>query len=288
MTILAQISDLHIGVHDTASHTACVRAVERLLALKPLPDAVLVSGDTANSGAPGEHQLARELFSELPMPVYHVAGNHDLFAQRLEYVVTVGALRLVVADTSQPGRDDGTLDVARLASTLDDDSPTIIAMHHPPIRLGMPWIDDIGLPEQTREQLAALLRTKSNVLAVLSGHVHRTATGLCGGIPVHTCTAAYQQAVLEFGATEGELGDDPPAPPRPRAARGRRTRHSRTADLSHSRKSSPCSSNAGGRWRTGGRSPSTRSGGLMTGTRRPPSPAPCRAPRPARRPRRPR
>ena len=208
-TLLAQISDLHIGVHDTDSHTACVRAVERLLALKPLPDAVLVSGDTANTGAPGEHELARELFAALPMPIHHVAGNHDLFARRAEYVTSVGPLRLVVADTSIHGRDDGALDVPRLAATLDADTPTIIAMHHPPIRIGMPWIDDIRL--QNDEELAALLRTKSNVLAVLCGHVHRTATGVCGGVPVHTCTAAYQQAVLEIGASEAVLGDDPPS-----------------------------------------------------------------------------
>jgi Icc protein len=138
-----------------------------------------------------------------------VAGNHDRFARRAEYVTTVGPLRLIVADTSLPGRDDGALDVARLATTLDDDTPTIIAMHHPPIRIGMPWIDDIGL--QDPDSLAALLRTKSNVLAVLCGHVHRTVTGSCGGVPVHICTAAYQQAVLEFGATEAELGNDPPA-----------------------------------------------------------------------------
>ena len=59
----------------------------------------------------------------------------------------VGGLRLVACDTTQPGRDDGRLDLAWLAARLaESDAPTIVAMHHPPVPIGIPALDRIGLP----------------------------------------------------------------------------------------------------------------------------------------------
>jgi 3',5'-cyclic-AMP phosphodiesterase len=210
VTILAQISDLHIGVDDAESHAAAARAVDRILALHPLPDAVLVGGDTANSGAPEEHEIARELLGRLPMPVLHVAGNHDLYPERQDYTMQVGGLRLVVADTSVPGSDAGALDVERLAAEIHAAVPTVVAMHHPPLRLGM-WIDGIGLPDADIDALAAVLETRPQVRAVVAGHVHRTAAGTCGGKPVYTCTAAYWQAKLELFTDEIDASPEPAA-----------------------------------------------------------------------------
>jgi Icc protein len=41
------------------------------------PQAVVVSGDLANSAATGEYERLRELLEPLPMPVHVLAGNHD-------------------------------------------------------------------------------------------------------------------------------------------------------------------------------------------------------------------
>ena len=54
------------------------------------------------------------------------------------YAVRVGELRLLACDTTIPGRDEGEVDLEWLESTLDEDrdSPTIVAMHHPPYSAG--------------------------------------------------------------------------------------------------------------------------------------------------------
>jgi 3',5'-cyclic AMP phosphodiesterase CpdA len=209
--VLAQLSDPHLRLDDDASQAALAAAVARVLTLKPLPAAVLVTGDIANSGDPAEHTLADALLAPLPMPVLKLAGNHDLLAAPLRYVHEAGELRVVVCDTSQPGRDDGALDVEWLAGQLVDDVPTVIAMHHPPIAIGLPWLDEIGLPAGDRAALADLLARSPQVKRVVAGHVHRTASAVLGGCGVTTCTSTNIQAALELGAREMALTQEPPS-----------------------------------------------------------------------------
>ena len=79
MTILAQLSDLHLHADgdDRGAAHALRTAVAAVLELRPVPDAVLVSGDLGERGEPAEYALARELLAPLPMPVHVLAGNHD-------------------------------------------------------------------------------------------------------------------------------------------------------------------------------------------------------------------
>ncbi len=79
MAILAQLSDPHIRMppEDEGSGAALEAAVRSVLALDPLPDAVIVTGDLADGAAPAEYERVRELLEPLPMPVYVLPGNHD-------------------------------------------------------------------------------------------------------------------------------------------------------------------------------------------------------------------
>ena len=82
--LIAQISDTHIrpkgvlamGRVDTAGHLA--RAVAHIMALRPAPDVVLVTGDLVDAGMAEEYAHLRELLAPLPMPVHLIPGNHDL------------------------------------------------------------------------------------------------------------------------------------------------------------------------------------------------------------------
>jgi Icc protein len=215
-TLLAQISDPHIrldGADDENSGPALAAAVDRVLALDQLPDAVVVTGDIANSGDPREHERARELLAPLPMPIHLAAGNHDLFPEPQRYAVAVGGLRLVTCDTSIRGRDDGQLEVDWLAAQLDEDreTPTVVAMHHPPFLIGVQWLDELGLPEADRSALAELLARSPQVKRVVAGHVHRTIATTLGGCGVVTCASTNIQSKLDF-ATEGmALVREPPS-----------------------------------------------------------------------------
>ena len=209
--LLAQISDPHLRLDDDTSQPALAAAVARVLELRPAPAAVLVTGDIANSGDPAEHARADELLAPLPMPVLKLAGNHDLLGAPLQYVAEAGGLRIVVCDTSQPGRDDGVLDVEWVAAQLVPDVPTVIAMHHPPVAIGLPWLDEIGLPADQSAALGALLERSPQVKRVVAGHVHRAVTAVLGGCAVVTCASTNIQAALDFEATEMVLAAEPPS-----------------------------------------------------------------------------
>jgi 3',5'-cyclic-AMP phosphodiesterase len=226
--LVAQLSDphLHVGAGDRGSAGALAAAVAAVLALRPLPDAVVMTGDIADSGAAAEYERVRELLDPLPMPVHVLIGNHDdRDALReslrvpgsgpLQYVAQCGDLRLVICDTQRPGRDDGALDGGRLEwleaqLAAEPEAPTIIAMHHPPVAIGLPVLDAIGIVEPDRAALGELLARSPQVRRVVAGHVHRTVFGTFGGCGVFACASTHLQAPLEIGSHELRLVDERP------------------------------------------------------------------------------
>jgi 3',5'-cyclic-AMP phosphodiesterase len=191
---------------------------------------VIVTGDLADDGAPRSYARMRELIAPLTVPIHPIPGNHDdrdalreAFADHpgvagsdgfIQYAVDCGGLRVLLCDTLLPGSDGGLYDAARrawLAEELEDDLPTIVAMHHPPILTGIPAFDAIGLPDEDRRALAALLGDRPGVLRVAAGHIHRIITADVGGVPVAVAPSAWLQAVLDLrpGAAI-VLGDDRP------------------------------------------------------------------------------
>ena len=158
---------------------------------------MLLTGDIANSGDPREHERARELLAPLACPSTSWPATTTCFAERQRYAVArrrrcawSPATRRSTAATT------ATLDVDWLAQRLDEDreTPTIVAMHHPPILVGLPWLDEIGLPESDRTALAALLARSPQVKRVVAGHVHRTVTATLGGCAVVTCASTNIQS----------------------------------------------------------------------------------------------
>jgi 3',5'-cyclic AMP phosphodiesterase CpdA len=133
-TIIAQLSDPHlrIGPDDEGSARALANAVEGVLALDPLPHAVLVTGDLADGGTAAEYDRFRELIAPLPMPVHVLPGNHDELDWAGPHTVDCDGLRVVLCDTQRPGRPDGHLDLDWLAAEIATPEPTIVAMHRRP------------------------------------------------------------------------------------------------------------------------------------------------------------
>jgi len=175
--LIAQITDLHIrpgellayGRVDTAG---CLqRAVAALLALDPLPDVVLATGDLVDGGEAEEYARLRQLLAPIERPLFVVPGNHDarrpLFeafgkagflpadGRFLHYAVEDWPVRLIGLDTIIPGEPGGRLCAERLG-WLDDrlaeqpERPTLLFMHHPPIRTGIGHMDTMGLADADR------------------------------------------------------------------------------------------------------------------------------------------
>ncbi|MGH9479462.1 MAG: metallophosphoesterase family protein, partial [Terriglobales bacterium] len=68
---LAAVADLHCGVNDRE------RIRERLNALPPRADVLLLGGDLTNYGRPEEMDVLISQLLRLRLPIISVLGNHD-------------------------------------------------------------------------------------------------------------------------------------------------------------------------------------------------------------------
>jgi 3',5'-cyclic AMP phosphodiesterase CpdA len=164
------------------------------------------------------------------VPVYALGGNHDdrdalreYFAldgstgkagEPFRYSTKVGDIRLVVCDSTIPGRDVGQFDLEHrvwLEAELDADpeTPTVVAMHHLPVQIGIRPLDVLGMPEADRTALADVLSIHPQVRRVVCGHVHRTVFDTLGGCGVVACPSTYLQAPLEIPGDELRLVPEP-------------------------------------------------------------------------------
>ena len=229
--LVIQVSDLHLGAEWSAGDpVATTRAALAAVRRFPSPaEAVIVSGDLTETGAPGDYELARELLAELELPVYVIPGNHDdraamrrAFelpgegAEPIQYAAELGPLRLLALDSTRPGSDGGELDAARLEWLESElarvpEQPTLLALHHPPLAIGIAVWDEIGLDPAGRAGLERVLVAHPQVLGTVSGHVHRTLVGQLAGRPALAIPSAYEQARLAYDLAEIELCGDPPA-----------------------------------------------------------------------------
>ncbi|MGE5407063.1 MAG: phosphodiesterase [Syntrophothermus sp.] len=228
---LIQISDLHIGAEWTAGDPgeAVERAIAAVEGFPNRPDAVLVSGDLTENGGEEEYARARALLAGLAVPLHVIPGNHDergamrrafglpgTADEPIQYAVELGPVRLLGLDSLRPGADRGELDEERLAwlereLALEPARPALIAVHHPPLKIGIDVWDEIGLDDASRAGLERVVAASPQVLGVVSGHVHRTLVGQLGGRPALAIPSVYEQARLDFDLRRIELCADPPA-----------------------------------------------------------------------------
>ena len=228
--VLVQLSDPHVGAQWLGADSLAMLAhvVESVGALAPGPDAILVSGDLAENATDAEYEDVRRLVGSLGAPVFVAAGNHDdrstlrrLFgvpgtdAKPVQYAAELGPLRLVVLDTTRPGEDDGELDADRLAwldATLTaSGTPTVVAMHHPPLPTGLPAFDRISLTGAESRALRDVIARHPHVLRIVAGHAHHACLSELGACPVVVAPSSYLQASLDHRSPE--IGFDDRHPP---------------------------------------------------------------------------
>jgi Icc protein len=227
--LLAQLSDLHIcaeweGVDPVAQVERVVAAIQ---ALPNLPDAVLVTGDLTDDGGEEHYRRARDLLERLGVPLHVLPGNHDdrgrlraAFGlpgegdEPVNYSAAVGGLRLVCFDSIVPGQDAGSYGRERLA-WLDEalgeqpETPTLLALHHPPLPTGVPEWDAINLTATDREAMADLAARHPQLRVIVGGHLHRTVAGASGGCAVLSAPSACLQVLPNFERDEVEFVGPP-------------------------------------------------------------------------------
>ena len=221
--LVAQITDFHVRAHGASNafgidnNANLSAAVAMLNNLDPAPDLVIGTGDLTNRGALEEYRALRDLLAPLDSPIYLIPGNHDsaprlreVFADHaylasndhfLCYVVDRYPLRLIGFDSTLPDAHNGAVCSKRLAwlrSRLKEapERPTLLFMHHPPIKTGIWWMDGIGILEGVRE-LRNLLSTHPQVQRIACGHLHRAIQANIGQTPVSVCPSTTYQVCLD-------------------------------------------------------------------------------------------
>ena len=223
MLTIAQITDLHItdargGENMRRNDDRFRQVLDSVHALAPRPAALILSGDLVDKGAPEEYRRLQGLLADCEIPTYMAVGNHDSRqpfldafegprARRdedgfVQYAVDLDGLRLVVADTLQEGRDGGAFCERRAAwlrRTLDaaPDMPSVLVLHHPPVASGIQWMDPAPR-EDWIGRLAGVLEGRSQVQAVVCGHLHRAFHRRFAGQVVAVAPASSIQLTLDL------------------------------------------------------------------------------------------
>lgn len=181
---LVQISDCHLHAEPRARSRAGfpLRQLEAVIEAvnRERPDMVLVTGDVSQDETAASYRLAVRTLEELNAPWFWLAGNHDepaLMAEARELLdeLDLGSWRVLLLDTRVSGQPHGELGPERLGWLADrleeDDRPTLLVMHHPPLAVGSAWLDELGLLD--REAFWQTLAAYRQVKAVLCGHIHQ-------------------------------------------------------------------------------------------------------------------
>jgi 3',5'-cyclic AMP phosphodiesterase CpdA len=236
--LIAQITDLHLrprglpAYRISETNMLSERAIDALIALRPRPNVVVISGDMTDCGLESEYEVLRSLLQRLPMPVYMVPGNHDrrdtlkrVFADWpgvatdpdfVQFVVEDFPVRLIGLDTLIPGESGGELcerrlDFLRSALAADTSRPAVIVMHHPPFDCGIVHMDRIRLL-RGGEELARIVREHGRVERILCGHHHRPIETLFGGTIASIAPGVAHQVAFDLSEEhEGALVFEPPA-----------------------------------------------------------------------------
>lgn len=219
--LLAHISDTHVDGGERATERTR-RVMDYLHGLARPVDAILVTGDIADHGEVAEYEIVAELLDS-PRPVLHLPGNHDrrdgyrkvLGGPEgfLNSVHHVAGHALVLLDSLIEGADEGELAPSTLdwlAARLEElrGTPTLIAFHHPPVRMHQELVDTWML--QNPDGLASVLEGGPHVVAVLTGHTHTAAASTFAGRPLLIAPGVTSTLRLDWERGDGLVDRDAP------------------------------------------------------------------------------
>lgn len=212
------MSDLHVMPLGELSMTLDTgtrleQAVDAVIARYGDADFCVLAGDLADLGQPSAYERLKAIIARLPIPVHITLGNHDdraafltVFGDsyvaetgKVDKVIDVNGYRMILLDSSEPGRVDGVLEAnqidwlrARLAEAAD--RPVIVILHHNANALHINS-DDIRILEPGA--FINALKTHPDIRQVIAGHVHLTSTATWRGLPFTTLAGGHYSVSVD-------------------------------------------------------------------------------------------
>ena len=229
--LIAQITDIHLGFDpgNPAEHNRkrLDRVLRDLCHGPNRPDLLLATGDLTERGDIDSYARLAEALSSCDFPVLMSLGNHDIRLNFItqfpdvpvvdgfvQYTLEMQGLRLVVLDTLEEGRHGGAFCETRAAwlrKTLAQDiaTPTIIVMHHPPVEVGIQWMNT-DPDEPWVQNFSSAIVNAPNIVSIICGHIHRSAVVPWAGTAVAICASTAPQVTLDLRLINAEIPDDRP------------------------------------------------------------------------------
>lgn len=212
------MSDLHVMPAGELSVTLDTgarfeQAVEAVIARYGDADFCVLAGDLADLGQPAAYEHLKTILARLPIPVHVTLGNHDdratflsVFGDgfvaetgKVDKVIDIKGYRIILLDSSEPGRVDGVLSqtqidwlLARLAEAVD--RPVIVILHHNANALHIES-DNICILEP--DAFIDALNTHPDIRQVIAGHVHLTSTATWRGLPFTTLAGGHYSVSID-------------------------------------------------------------------------------------------
>ena len=118
----------------------------------------------------------------------------------IDWVIDLGDTRVVGLDTLVEGQGGGrlraeSLDLLSRATEGAGDRAVVVALHHPPLRTGIRFMDAIGL--ENLADLAATMPNYTGSIHFVAGHVHGVFQGRIGQHPVATVPSLCSAFALD-------------------------------------------------------------------------------------------
>lgn len=238
--LIAQITDIHLGFEPDNpaefNRKRLDQTLRTLVAMKPQPDLLLATGDLADTGDDeASYRRLKKAMAGLPFPVWFCMGNHDnreSFLKHfphvpasdgfIQYAIEEYPLRILVLDTLEDGRHGGGFCETRAAWLAErfaeqPERPTLLVLHHPPIDTGLSWMSE-NPDAAWVGRLHGIVSRQRNIVAMITGHLHRQVVTSWGGTTLAVCPSTAPQVALDLATIDPEHPDgrpmivaDPPA-----------------------------------------------------------------------------
>ncbi len=194
-TRVLQITDLHIRSAPTSKFMntdvdtdATLQSVlDEIHANEPADSIVVATGELVQEPVEAAYQRLKLQLTGSRNRYFLMPGNHDnpVLVRRVcnkdnSWCVgqqVLGEWLTLFLDTSdQPERPDGLIsraELSRLERTLAvcGNKHVMLFLHHPPVQVGSPWVDAIGL--RNSDELFAITDRYPQVKGMVFGHIHQ-------------------------------------------------------------------------------------------------------------------
>jgi len=220
---IIQVTDVHLGRrgeirYGADLHERLDRCIDHINARHADATLCIFTGDLTDAGDAQAYAGLKVALGRLSVPYRLLPGNHDRRANLIaafpnngsdkgfvQSVFDTPEGRLIFLDSLAEGRVTGELCDDRLAwldARLGEAAGkgAYIFLHHPPVELGLPLLDPLGLEQPQR--LLDVLRRHGNVRYIFFGHVHRDIAGTVAGIPFSVQRGLHARFVLDLVGDE--------------------------------------------------------------------------------------